>query len=100
MRVGNAQNLEHALDRAVFADPAVQRVEGDVRLQLGEHVGDVAADVDARDAIAGALERVGAAASGIERDRPLRRPAAHQHRNMFHEPSGAPPRRNAALSDN
>ncbi len=89
MRVGDAQDFENALDRPVFADPAVQRVERDVGLQPCEDFGDVARDVDAGDAVAGLLERGGAAVSGIERDRPFRRPAAHQNRNMLHEPPDA-----------
>ena len=47
MGIGNAQDFEHALDRAVLADAAVQRVEGDVGLEAGERRGDVAVDVDA-----------------------------------------------------
>ena len=47
MGVGNAQDFQHALDRAVLADPPVQRIEGDVGLEPGEHFGDVAVDVDA-----------------------------------------------------
>ena len=100
MRVGNAKKFKHALDRSILADPAMQCVERNIRLQPGEHIGDIAADIDTGDAIADALERFGASASRIERDRPFRRPSAHQHRNMFHEPPGVPPRRNAALSDN
>src|SRR5476649_2953965 len=100
MRIGNAKDLENALNRSILADTSMQGVEGDIRLQFGEHFSNVAADIDPRNAIAGALERVGATASRIERDWPFRRPAAHQHRNMFHEPSGFPPRRDAALSDN
>ena len=42
MRVGDAEDLEHALDRAVLAERPVQRVEDDVGLQLREHLGDVA----------------------------------------------------------
>ena len=48
------EDLEDALDAAVLAERPVQRVEGDVGPQLGEHLGDVAADIDARDAVASA----------------------------------------------
>ena len=63
MGVRNSQDLEQTLDRAVLADRAMQRVEGDVGLQREQHFGDVAADIDARDAIAARLQRVGAALS-------------------------------------
>ena len=46
MGVGDAQDFEHALDRAVLAAAAVQGVEGDVGLEAGEGRGDVAVDVD------------------------------------------------------
>ena len=85
MGVGDAQDLEHALDRAVLAEASVQGVEGDVGLQPGERVGDRAVDVDAGDAIADRLERVGAAAAGVQRNRTLGRPAAHQDRDVFHD---------------
>ena len=35
MGVGNSQDFEHALDRSVFADAAVQGIEGDVRPEIG-----------------------------------------------------------------
>ena len=89
MGIGDAQDFEHALDRAVFAAAAVQRVEGDVGLEAGERGGDVAVDVDPADAIAARFQRVGAAAAGIERNRPLGRPTAHQHRYVLHRPSEA-----------
>ena len=84
MGVGNAQNLEHALDRSVLADLAVQGVEGDVGLEARQGVGDRAIDVDAGDAVAGGLERVGALPAGVQRHRTLGRPAAHQDRDVFH----------------
>ena len=55
MRVGDVEDLEHALDRAVLAEGSVQRVEGDVGLELRKHLGDVALHVDARHAVAGLL---------------------------------------------
>src|SRR5579863_1771264 len=79
---GCADALEGAGYRVTRIDVAR---DIDVGLQLGEHVGDVAGDVDPRDAIACAFERVRATAPRIERDRPLRRPAPHKHRDMFHE---------------
>ena len=47
MRVGNVEIFQDALDRAVLAERPVQRIEGDVRLQLGKHRADIAPDVDA-----------------------------------------------------
>ena len=38
MRVGDAQDLQQALDRAVLAEAAVQRVEGDVGLELAREL--------------------------------------------------------------
>ena len=58
MAVGNADDLQEALQRAVLARPAVQHVERHVGLHGVEHGGDVAADVDARHAIAEPRERV------------------------------------------
>ena len=46
MGVGDAQDLQHALDRPVLAAEPVQGVEGDVGLEPGERVGDRAVDVD------------------------------------------------------
>ena len=83
MRVGNGEIFEDALDRAVLAERAVQRVEGDIGLELGKHGADVAADVDARDAIAFRLKRVGAGISGGKRHWPLGRKPSHQHRHML-----------------
>ena len=48
-----------------------------------QHLGDVALDVDARDAIAAGLQRVGAGVARRQRHRPFARPAAHQHRDVF-----------------
>ncbi len=44
MRVRHAQHVEHALDRAVFAAAAVQRVEDHVG-QGGDSAGDDAAKI-------------------------------------------------------
>ena len=60
MGVGDVEDLEDALDAAVLAEGTVQGVEGDVGLQPRQHVGDVAADVDAGDAVALAFQRIGA----------------------------------------
>ena len=60
MGVRDAEDLQDALDRPVLAAEPMQRVEGDVGLEAGERVGDAAIDVDAGDAIALRLERIGA----------------------------------------
>ena len=85
MGVGQAQDLEQALDRAVLAEAAVQRVEDDIglRREVLEHGRDVRPDVDRRDPIALPLERLAAGLAGAERDLPLGRPPAHQHRDVF-----------------
>ena len=59
MRVGNRQPVEHALDRAVLAEAAVQRVEHRVgaRCERGDHGGEVFADLDRRDVEAGLAQR-------------------------------------------
>ena len=62
--VGDGQRLQHALDAAVLAPVAVQGVEADVGLQAGQHLGQVAAGVDAADLGAQPLQRLGAAAAG------------------------------------
>ena len=46
MAVGNAENFQHALQRAVLAGPAVQNVEGDIGLGRGERRRDVTVGVD------------------------------------------------------
>src|SRR5262249_26075756 len=67
-----------AVERAVLAGAAMQHVEGFLGLEGLQQGGDVAADVDAGDAIALLFERLGTGASGIDRHLPLGRPAAHQ----------------------
>ena len=52
MAVGNAEDFQQTLQRAVFAGPAVQHIERDVGFGGGERGGDVAADIDRRDAVA------------------------------------------------
>src|SRR5690606_6078292 len=83
MSVGNGEIFEDALDGAVLAERAVQRVEGDIGLELEKHGADIAADIHARDAIAFRLERVGTGFSRRKRDRTLSRKPSHQHRNVL-----------------
>ena len=74
------EQLQQALDAAVLAPAAVQRVEADVGLRsAAQLLGEIAAGVDARHLVAGALERLGAGLAGVEADLALGRQAAHQH---------------------
>ena len=82
MGIFEAHQVHQPLHRAVLAGRAVQRVEHHVGRGLEQPLGDVAAHVDPRDAMAAALQRVGDARAGDERDLPLGRPAAHQHRDV------------------
>ena len=82
MGIGDAHGLEQALDAAILAVAAVQGVEADIGPELGEPRGHIAADIEAAHAVALRFERVGAGRAGAERDLPLRRQAAHQHRDV------------------
>ncbi len=84
MRIGNAENFQHALQRAVLAGAAVQKIERGVGLQRAQGRGDLAVDVDAADAITGALGRTGAGLTGAQGNLALGRPSAHQDCNVFH----------------
>ena len=83
MAVGDAEDFQKALQRAVLAGPAVQHIERDVGLGGGQGRGDVAADIDRRDAIAAAAERIGAGFAGAQRDVALGRPAPHQNGDVL-----------------
>ena len=83
MGVGNFQQFEQALDRAVLAPAPVQRVEDDVGLHVLQNARDVLVDVDGRDLESAPLERRDAGAPGVQRHLALRRPAAHQDRNVL-----------------
>ena len=63
MAVGNAEHLQHALQRAVLAGTAVEHIERDVRAGFGQRGGDVAAGIDRSDPVFEAPERVGAGLS-------------------------------------
>ena len=82
MGVGDAEDFQDALQGAVLARHTVQHVEGGVRLEGAQHGGDVAADIDARHAVAVALQRVGAGLAGAQRNLALRGPASHQNRDV------------------
>ncbi len=84
MGVGDAQELQQALDAPVLAHRPVQGVEGDFRLQGREIARHVGRDVEARHPVADALQRGGAGGAGREAHRPLGGPAAHQDRDVLH----------------
>ena len=84
MRIGNAEDFEQALQRAVLAGAAVQHVERDVGLERAKFGGDLAVDIDAADAVAGALSGVGAGLAGAQATLALGRPASHQNGDVFH----------------
>jgi hypothetical protein len=96
MGVGNVQDLQHALDRAVLAIGSMQGIEDGIWPQACEHLGDVARHIDARDSVACLFQRLGARLSRGEAHRPLRGPATHQHGDVLcqHPLSGDRPRPN------
>jgi hypothetical protein len=78
MAVGDAENFQDALQRAVLAGPAVQHIERDIGLGGAQRRGNVGSHVNRGDAIAEPDESVGASLAGAQRDVTLRRPATHQ----------------------
>ena len=83
MGVGNAQIFEDALDGAVLAERPMQRVEDDVRLELGKHGADIARDIDAGDLVAFLLKRIGTGVPGGQRHGPLGRKPSQQDGHML-----------------
>ncbi len=83
MGVRNAENLQHALQRTVFAGAAVENIKGQVGLQVGQHRGDVASDIDSRRPVTEPRQRLGAGCAGAQRDLPLGRPASHQNGDVL-----------------
>src|SRR6266446_302157 len=77
---------------AVLARSPVQHVEGNIRLDRGEHRGDVAADVDAGHPMATPRERLGAGLAGAQRYLALGGPAFHQNGDMLAHSSASPRR--------
>ncbi len=76
--------FEHALDGAVLAEGAMQRIEGDIGLQFGKHTCNIVTDIDTRDLVALGLKRVGAGVARRKAHRPFRRKTTHQHRDMLY----------------
>src|SRR5262245_22743548 len=83
MRVGNGEDFEDALQRAVLPRPAVQHVECHIRVDGRQHRGDVAADIDAGDAIAAPHQGVGTGLAGAQGDLALGGPASHQNGDVL-----------------
>jgi hypothetical protein len=83
MSVGNAENFQHALQRAVLARPAMQHIERDIRIGRGQGGSDVTACVDCGNAIAEAIKRIGTRLPGAQRDFALRRPTSHQNGDVL-----------------
>jgi hypothetical protein len=84
MAVGDAHDLEQALDRAVLAVAAVQGIVDHVRAQLGEPGRQIAADIDRADPIAALAQRRDRRLAAHQRNLALGRPAAQEHRDMLH----------------
>ena len=78
------EDLKDPLDRPVLAEGPVQGVEGDVGLQGGKALADVAADIDPRDLVALGLQRVGDGFAAVERHGPLGGPTSHQDGDVLH----------------
>jgi hypothetical protein len=79
MRIGNFKIFQDALDRAVFTEWAMQRIEGDIGPEIRENGSDVTVDIHTRDLIALAFQRGRASLSRREADRPLRRKPTHKN---------------------
>src|SRR5512138_2872019 len=87
MGVGNADEVEDALDIAILAPAAMQRIEDDIwllRLDRLDQRWHIARDVNRGDLIAGLLQGGHAIGAAVERDLALRRRTAHQDRNALH----------------
>ena len=82
--VGEADEVEQLLDRAVLAAAAVQRHERDVRARLLEPVDEVRADVDHVHVVAEPLQRVLDLRARAEGDLALERAAALEQRDAAH----------------
>ena len=93
MRIGNVQDLEQPLHASVLAPLPMQRVEADIGLELHQDLGDVATDIDLGHLEAFLAQCRRAAFAGDKADRPLGRPATHQHRDVpFLTQSNSPQR--------
>jgi hypothetical protein len=78
------RDLEHSLQRAVFAGPPMQNIERGIGLERAQRRSNVAIDVDPADLVARPLERIGARLPRTQRDLAFSRPPAHQDRYVLH----------------
>ena len=76
-------SLQHALDDAILAARPVQGVERDIGREPRQHLGDVAADVDAGNLETFGFERLGAGFPRTQADAALAGEAAHQNRDVL-----------------
>jgi len=83
MRVGHTENFKQALNTTILAPAPMQRVEDGIGLHLQNPVGEIAARIDFRYAVAAALQCVRAALARNKTDIALRAPSALQHRDML-----------------
>src|SRR5260221_11773140 len=80
MVIGDAEELEDALDRAILAAAAVQRIEDDVgtRPQRLDQRGEAARHINRAHGVAALRQRGSAFLTARQRNLALTRPAAHQ----------------------
>ncbi len=83
MAVGNADDFQEALQAPSSPGGPCNTLSTTSGLRSVKLAGDVAGDVDAGDAVAGAFGGIGAGLAGVQRDFALGRPAAHQDRDVF-----------------
>ncbi len=78
-----AHDLEQALNRAILAERAMERIQCTIRPELGQNRGQIAPDIHLGHAEATVTQGLGASGAGFQADRAFSRPAAHQNRNML-----------------
>src|SRR5690349_15173765 len=86
MRVGNPEPVEHALNRAVFAETAMQGVEYDVRFRIerANYRGEIRADFDRQHVKALFSQGADHLLAGIKTDLALGGDAAVEDRDPRH----------------
>src|SRR5262245_16239461 len=84
MRVWNAENFKHPLQRTVFAGAPMQYIERSIGLELAQCRSNVAIDVDPADLVARPFESIGTRFARAQRDLAFSRPPAHQYRYVLH----------------
>src|ERR1700741_3942655 len=84
MTIRNAENLEHALQGAILARPAMQHIERNLRLERAQLRSNLAVDVHAADTVTDPLKRVRARLARTQGHVALGRPSTHENRDVFH----------------